>query len=116
MSNERSAARGPDEVEIAGHELEHRRLQRSSRSGCASRHRVSVRTCKRRPVILRARPSGEIERSIRIDAGFGQHRLAEHRRDLVVGPHILQEGGLNLLPEMPADEEARVRPACAALG
>ena len=27
--------------------------------------------------------------------------LAEDRRDLVVGPHILQEGGLNLFPEMP---------------
>ena len=56
---------------------------------------------KRRPVILGARPTGEIERSVRIDAGFGQHRIAKDRRDLGVGPHILQEGWLNLFPEPP---------------
>ena len=55
---------------------------------------------KRRAIILGARPSGEIEGSVWIDAGFGQHRAAEHGRDLVIGPHILQEGGLNLFPEM----------------
>jgi len=56
---------------------------------------------KRRTIVLGARPSGEIKSSIWIDSGFAEHRVAEHGLDLVIGPHILQERGLNLVPEMP---------------
>ena len=106
-----------DEVEIADHELEHGRLGASRPSpGQRSRHREEREDFERRPVILGARPTGEVKRPVRIDARFGQHRIAKDRRDFVVGPHILQEGGLNLLPEAPVANEAPARPARAALG
>ena len=54
---------------------------------------------QRRSIILGAGPSGEIEGSIWIDSGLGQHRFAKDRGDLVVRSHILQEGGLNTFPE-----------------
>ena len=101
MSNERSRAR--DRMKSRSPTTSSSMAARSvsSRSGCGVPPPRERKDLKRRPIILRARPSGEIERSVRIDAGFRQHRVAEDRRDLVVGPHILQEGGLNLLPETP---------------
>src|ERR1700722_714042 len=57
---------------------------------------------QRRPIILGARPSGKIKSSIWIDTGFAEHCAAEHGRDLVIGPHVLKEGRLNPVPEMPS--------------
>ena len=90
---------GPDEVEIADHKLQHGGLERivQVRPGVTPSH--ERQDLQRRSIILRARPSGEIEGSIWIDAGFAQHRPAEHGRELVIGSYVLQEGGLNLLPE-----------------
>src|SRR6185437_10373393 len=56
---------------------------------------------KRRSIALGARPPCKIEGSIWIDAGLSEHRAAEHRLELFIGADILQEGGLNLFPEMP---------------
>ena len=71
----------------------------SSKSGLRAAPPRERKDFKRRSVILGARPAGEVERPIRIDAGFSQHRIAKDRRDLGVGPHILQERWLNLVPE-----------------
>jgi hypothetical protein len=60
---------------------------------------------KRRTIVLGTRPSGEIERSVRIDPGFSQHRVAKDRRDFGVGPHILQERLLNLLTQAPVTKK-----------
>ena len=88
----------------------------SSKSGRACRQRVSARTRSAGPSVLGARPTGEIERSVRIDAGFRQHRIAEDRGDLGVGPHILQEGRLNLLTETPVAKKLPAVEAAQRIG
>ena len=92
----------PDEVEIADHKLQHGGLERIVQIRARVTPPRQRQDLQRRSIILRARPSGEIERSIWIDAGISQNRVAKDRRDLIVGPHILQERGLNLFPEAPS--------------
>src|SRR6185437_16822204 len=65
---------------------------------------------------MRESTAGEIERSVRIDAGFRQRRLAEYGGYFCIGPRILQKRRLNLVPEPPIAEqlppiEAAQRPA-----
>ena len=92
---------GPDEVEIADHKIQHGGLERIVQVRARVTPPRERQDLQRRSIILRARPSGEIEGSIWIDAGISQHRVAKDRGDLIVGPHILQEGALNLFSEAP---------------
>src|ERR1700722_20849411 len=87
-----------DEVEIANHELKDGRPDVLVQVGLGVAPMNKRENFKRRPVILGTRPTGKIERAVRIDAGLGQYRIAKDRLDFLVRPHILQEGQLSLLP------------------
>ena len=106
----------PDEIQIADDKLQHGGSEGLVQVRLGVPPPLKRKHSKRRPIILGARPAGEIESSVRIDAGFRQHRIAEDRRDLGVGPHILQEGGLNLVPETPVTKKLPAVQARAGIG
>src|SRR3984885_10885446 len=90
---------GPDEVEIAGQEIQHSSPERVIKVRLRVMPSRECQDLQRRSIILGTRPSSKIEAPIWIDSSLGQHRFAKDRGDLIVGPHILQEGGLNLFSE-----------------
>src|ERR1700722_15404576 len=92
---------GLREIKIAHHKIQHRGLERVVQVRARVTPPRERQDLQRRSIVLRPRPLGEIEGSIWIDAGFTQHRLAEDRRQLVIGSYVLQERGLNLFPEAP---------------
>ena len=105
MSNEAFLRARTDEIQVANDKLQHGGSEGFVQGRLGVPPPLKRKHSKRRPIILGARPAGEVESSVRIDAGFRPRRIAEDLRDLGVGPHILQEGWLNLVTQTPVTKK-----------